>query len=369
MPKHVVIVIAAALSVACSPSEQACAVPIAPGELVITEVFPDPHGSGGGPAWFEVYNTSERSIPLDGVELAHDRVGVATEHTHIVQGAVVRPHAYLVLGAAARGTTPPYVDYGFGTDLGTLKEGGSGVLELRCSGDPVAHVAYATIVTGHSRELSAGEPLDGSAAQQSGAWCQAFATEFSSGEYGTPGAPSDCVTLSAGQCQDGLTARTPVAPGSGALVISEVMPHPNGVKTSREWFEVTNTGRGAFDLVGLMLARPEDTKPPDTIPGPACGRIMPGGYALFAHSADASADGELPEVDATFKFNLIDSNGSAEVLAADGSVLAAVAWSSSSPGASLQLSPDGSAWCDATAPYGDGTNLGTPRAPNQPCGP
>src|SRR5579883_102427 len=100
MANRLVFVITAASGVACSPSVQSCAVPIAAGELVITEVFADPHGSGGGPPWFELYNATPRWLQLDGLELAHDRPGVATEHSHVVASGSVRPGGYFVLGAA-----------------------------------------------------------------------------------------------------------------------------------------------------------------------------------------------------------------------------------------------------------------------------
>ncbi len=371
MANRVVFVIAAASGVACGPSEQSCAAPIAAGDLVITEVFADPSGSGGGPAWFEVYNTTDRAIPLAGLELDHDRAGVATEHSHIVIGATIRPGGYLVLGAAPPDATPPYVDYGFGTDLGTLKEGGSGILELRCSGDVVAQASYASIVTGYSRGARR------RSSRRMRRWRRGAAGVVPGVRdrvqprrvLARPGAPSDCVPLAPGQCQDGLVARAAVAPGSGELVITEVLPNPDGDETTREWIEVSNTGKAAFDLVGLGLARPGSTKPPDLIGGPACRRVAPAGFALFARSASPAANSGLPTVDATFSFSLVNSNGSAEVLATDGSVLAAIAWTSSPPGASIQLDPSGSAWCDGTSPYGDGTNLGTPRAPNVSCAP
>jgi hypothetical protein len=343
--------------------------PIASGDLVITEVFADPYGSDGGGAWFELFDVTADAIELDGVELAHDRIGVETEHTHYVSGLTVGPGAYVVLGSVAPEATPPYVDYGYGSDLGDLHEGGSGELELRCGGEVVAQAAYTDVVAGHSRELAEGLTPSAEVAAQPAAWCEGDATEFAPGQYGTPGGRGDCVVLGPGQCQDGDVARGVVAPGSGALTITEVMPDPAGEEDTREWFEVENTGSSAFDLVGLALARPEDTKPPDVIAGPTCRSVAPADFALFARSAEPAANSGLPAVDATFGFSLINSDGSAEVLAADGSVLALVAWKTSPAGASLQLDPDGSAWCDGTTPYGDGTNLGTPRAPNPSCGP
>ena len=105
------------------------------------------------------------------------------------------------------------------------------------------------------------------------------------------------------------------------------------------------------------------------IAGPACRSVAPADYALFARSADPTLNSGLPTVDAIFTFSLVDSGGAAAVLAADGSVLSQVTWTDAHKGVSYQLDPGGSAWCAGTTPYGDGTNLGTPRAANLSCGP
>jgi hypothetical protein len=367
--ERVAIVCALVLAAACGPADSSCAVPIAPGDLVITEVFADPSGSSGGPAWFEVYNATPHALLLDGLEIVHQRPGIATVHSHVVAGLSVDAGGYAVLAAVDPDSTPPFVDYGFGGDLGTLKEGGSGELQLSCSGDVVAQVSFASVVAGHSRELAGGAPPSAMQAGDAAQWCDCTTTQYMAGQYGTPGAASDCLAVMPGQCQDGSATRAIAAPAPGALAITEYLPNPKGTEATREWIEAQNVGSAAFDLVGLALARVGDTKPPDVIAGPACQSVAPAAYVLFARSADPTLDSGLPQVDATFSFSLVDSGGAAAVLAADGSVLSQVTWTTTHKGVSYQLDPAGSAWCEGTTPYGDGTNLGTPRAANLSCGP
>jgi hypothetical protein len=144
------------------------------------------------------------------------------------------------------------------------------------------------------------------------------------------------------------------------------------IEPGQEWFEVANTGSIAFDLNELGLDRAGDSRAPDVIRAADCKPVAPGGFALFARTADPAIDGMLPEVDATFGFALINSGGDVRVL--DGAtVLDAVTWTTSTDGVSAQLEPahfttadndTASSFCPAVTSYGDGTNLGTPRAAN-----
>jgi hypothetical protein len=177
-------------------------------------------------------------------------------------------------------------------------------------------------------------------------------------------------------CNDPMTgiSRPIVPPAIGALVISEIMPNPK-VEPTEEWFEITNTSATAFDLNELGLDRVSDTRDPDVISSPVCKSVAPGGYALFAHSSDPASNGMLPAVDATFGFTMVNTAGDVRVLAG-ATVLDAVTWKTSTDGVSAQLDPtkldetsnDSPAnFCRGTMPYGDGANLGTPRAANSSC--
>ena len=335
---------------------------------MVTEVFAAP--ATGGAAWLELYDTTDREVDLDGVELVHTRAGVATEHAHELAGVSIEAGGRLVLAAVDPDQVPPWADDGFGGDLGDLRDGGSGVIELRCGGTVLARSGYANVVAGHARELGEGAPPSAARAADPAAWCEGDATEFAPGQFGTPGADSDCVPLASGECQDGSAARAIAPPADGALAITEVMPNPDGDESTREWLEIANVGAAAFDVAGLAIDRADDARPPDVVGGEACRLVAPGDYAVFARSSDATENGGLPAVDATFGFSMVNTGGSAEVLGSDGGALATFAWGRAPPGASIARDgAGGSATCAGDTPYGDGTNRGTPRAPNPPCAP
>jgi hypothetical protein len=103
-----------------------------------------------------------------------------------------------------------------------------------------------------------------------------------------------------------------------------------------------------------------------------CKSLAPGGFALFARSADSALNGGLPAVDATFGFSLVDTGAAVEVR--DGTnILDVITWASSMSGVSSQVKPgmytttandDAANFCLAVAGYGDMTNKGTPKAAN-----
>jgi hypothetical protein len=103
--------------------------------------------------------------------------------------------------------------------------------------------------------------------------------------------------------------------------------------------------------------------------------VAPGGFAVFARSADPALNGMLPVVHATFKFGLVDTNGDIQI-AQGAAVLDAVHWTSVTPGVATQLDPRhlttadndiAANFCPATTAYGDATNQGTPGAANRTC--
>ena len=215
-------------------------------------------------------------------------------------------------------------------------------------------------------------------------------------DFGTPGAANTQCTLlpPAGMCDAGGTLRAIIKPAANQLQITEFLANPGtapvGTDATREWFEILNTGSGAFDLNGLTFA---STSSMTTVSSAACIPIAGNSYGLIARSTDRANNGMLPAPDATFGFSLVDTNGRIEVR--DGAtVLETVVWASvftpstaNPQGVSRGLDPDettnfatngdagagGGAtpsqqpWCGGTAPYGDATNKGTPKAANPQC--
>ena len=379
---------AASLVAGCGPGNEStdgdCKDPLIAGDLVITEVFADykgmPGGSGAdtGKEWFEIYNTTGRTIDLAGLTIAHSRPDGTKAASHVVTKASIAAGQYFTLGNAAQEFVPAYVDYGYGADLGDMFNSDGGKLKLSCGTSEIDSAVYDDITEGHARQLSVAPEYTANDGQDN--WCEASAAEFEAGNFGTPGAASDCAAVATGKCNDGGTMRAPFPPGPGDLVITEVMPSPaKASDDTAEWFEAKVIAD--VDLNGVGLDRVGETTKPDVISSPDCIRARAGSYLVFAKSTDAGANGGLPmaAIAGLFKFSMVGgsaaSPGDVSILAGD-TVVDAVTWTKSSNGKSLQLDPTHTApaendveanFCDATLAYGLG-DLGTPGMANPTCG-
>ncbi len=358
---------------ACSPPSSTCAQPIAAGELVVSELFASYQGSGGdaGHQWLELYNASDRSLELAGVELVHVRAD-GTTAKHRIGSLAIAPHAYATLGDAAPGALAPFLDYGYGDELGTFAPAGRGTLALRCGSTEISAIAYGPSTSGRSRELTAAAPPSAALASDPASWCDAI-TELTPGNFGTPRAASDCIP--AGQCRDAGGVRAIVTPQPSQLVIDEVMASPSKVPDADgEWLEVV--ALASVDLNGIALDRVHDELSPDVITADTCLQVTAGDRIVFGKTD--GANGGLPPLAGTFRFALVAGSPSAPGdvrVRAGGAVIDEVEWTRSTAGTALQLDPraldalandDPASWCDATTPYGDG-DLGTPGAPNAGC--
>jgi hypothetical protein len=370
----------------CGPAPSApagCASALLPGDLVVTEVFADFQAAGGatgvdaGKEWFEIYNARGEPIDLTGVTVAHSRPDGSRPTMHVIGEARIAAGQYFTLGSAAPGATPPYVDYGYGADLGDLFNTDGGKLALACGIAEIDSALYGDAVAGHARELTSAQAPDYTENDDPASWCEATAAEFEAGNFGTPGAASDCRPVIAGQCSDGGAMRAAVPPGPGDLVITEVMASPRRVgDAAGEWLEAR--AMRDVDLVGVGVARPGGRA--NAIAGPGCARVRAGSYVVFARSADAAVNGGIPAaaIAGTFAFSLVTGSAAAPgdvEIVAGATVVDAVTWTHATSGAALQLDPaliDPAAndaesnFCDATQPYGAG-DLGTPGADNAHC--
>lgn len=374
---------------ACGPSdnEGGCKDTLLAGDLVITEVFADyaaPAGGTGadeGKEWFEVYNASDRPVELEGLAIIHGRPdGSATPKQHVVTPITIAPGQYLTFGNSIKDLLAAYIDYGYGPDLGDMFNTGGGKLELRCGTSLIDEAVYDGVRSGRSRQLTSAAAPDYQLNDDVANWCEAQDTEFEGGNFGTPGTDNDCRPVVIGQCNDINGPRPAIAPAVGQLVITEVMPNPNAVgDTAGEWFEAQATA--AFDLNGVGLDRAGDTANPSVIESPDCIAVNAGDYVVFAKNLDPAMNGGLPEaaVKGRFTFSLITGStttpGDVQLVYGD-TVIDAMTYVRSATGKALQLDPDlvdpaandqPSNYCDATTPYGAGTDTGTPGAANTQC--
>lgn len=373
------------LAGACGPSEGPkgqCKDSLVVGDLVITEVFADfkaeVGGSGAdeGKEWFEIYNASDRPIELEGLRVDHSRPNGDKLKSHVMTAVTIAPGQYLTLGNATPDLVPAYIDYGYSADLGDFFNSDGGRLALSCGDSEIDGSDYDTVKEGRSRQLTASTFPDYTLNDDLANWCEAGGAEFEAGNFGTPGGDNDCTPVILGVCNDAGTMRPVVAPTPGQLVITEVMPSPDGDDNMREWFEAK--ALSSFDLNGLTLDRVNEAANSDTIESPDCISVTAGEYVVFARSLDPLAH-KLPssvEVKGTFGFSMVGgtANSLGDVAILSGTtVIDAVTWTGSSTGASLALDPDldedaaanddENNFCDGTAIYFDGATQVPPEAP------
>jgi len=191
---------------------------------------------------------------------------------------------------------------------------------------------------------------------------------------------TDC-TLDGGRCEAGACVDPAPLAGPGDIAITEVMydPHADLAEQVAEWFEVANLTEGRLTLHGCFISDNGDSE--EEVVGVV---LDPGGFVLFAGSADPAVNGGL-EPDDTFDFSLTNGGDLISIRCGE-DVLDVVLYDDGGDypdarQASISLEPDlmdpdlndeGSFWClGQDTYYGDpgsaSAHLGTPRTPNPPC--
>jgi Lamin Tail Domain len=358
-----------------------------PGELVITELMPQPLGTDTDQEWFEVKALA--SFDLNGLTL--DRASEMGNSDTVTSPDCLSVNAgdYVIFvnkldpllngglpAAAIRGT------FGFSLVNGTVAAPGD--IQILSGATVIDAVSWTDSNAGVSLALDP-DLEDATANDQLSNFCDGVGM-YGAGGAGTPGAANGQCTLlpPAGSCDEGGTIRPIVKPAAGALVITEVLANPANVAdgttdAQKEWFEILNTSGAPFDLNELTMKSPGTAG--TVIQSAACIVVAPAGFALIARSSDPTKNGMLPTPDVTFNFSLVDSGANAGVSMLDGAtVLDAVTWTSVGSGLTTALDPDhlnttdndvfnvtAGVACRGATGYGDMTNKGTPRAANEQC--
>jgi hypothetical protein len=351
-----------------SPRADACAASLLPGDLVITEIFANPAGTDEGKEWIEVYNAP---LDLAGLVLQSAKDDGSSAKEHVFGELVIEPGDWVVLGGVIEDARPDYVDYGYGNDIGDLRNT-AGTLAIGCGETSIDTVLYQEVTEATSRGLDGSRVPDATVNDDILLWCDAQ-TVYSDELVGTPGAANDpCTPVGIPTtCLENGEERAIVPPSPGDLVISEFHANPQIVEDDvGEWFEIYSATR--VDLNGVTFGEnDEDREVEGTIGAMECLTIEAGGYFVVARLNDPGSNGGIPVVDATFDYDLNNSTSSLFIDYGD-EELDSVAWTSSTAGAASALDPDflsvagndnPDAFCEAVTPYGDG-DLGTPGAAN-----
>lgn len=343
-----------------------------PGEIVITEVLPNPDFVADDTGeWFELHSLATTDFHLNGLEIGKSIEDAAEDTIAYPECITISPGQYAVVAKTAdpmlNGEVPAEVIV-WETDISLTNTDGS--LWVGIAGELLDVVTWGSAGTGESTQLDP-DFFDPAVNDDLLNWCDA--TEpFNAGDVGTPGlANSECfIAPPEGQCYENGELRDIVPVDMGDLEITELMPNPDAVEdTDGEWFEILVKSNG--DLNGLEIGKAgavEDVVEFGDAPGfasDACIAVTAGQSVVFARSDDPLVNGGLPQVDVLYEMSL--NNSSSDLTIGYGGMVWDMAmWTTSSAGASL--SKDALAnWCDGVDPYGDG-DLGTPGTMNPMCG-
>ena len=360
-----------------------CSAALKPGQLVITEIMPDPKGADdNGVEWLELYNPGSEPIALAEVGLEWSQVDGTDADGHRISGDLtIEPGAYMTFGRVTDDLRPDYIDYAYGDALAMGNTKG-GKIRVVCGDVVIDDALYDTdLDDGVSRQLDARvAPPDPEANDDLTNWCD---SDTALGEeFATPrAANTECprVVEGCGQCFENDELRDVIAPRPGQLVVNEFMPNASSAPESvGEWFEVF-VADGPVDLNCLQYggnttkfaADPADA---ETLAAPECLSFDAGSYVIFGDKE------KWPDADFEIGFTLVDSETTSNpdpgiYVAYDNAILDEIHYTKATDGAAWSLDPDfadpadnddPAAFCLAVDPFIAG-ELGTPGAENPQC--
>ena len=343
------------------------------GDLVITELMPNPSGTDSGREWFEIYNASSQTISLQGVDLVSAREDGTDEDRHTMGAIEIAAGEYLVVGGVLDAVKPDYVDYGYGDELGDMRNT-AGSLALTCGDTQIDRIIYQDPSEGASRIFDGAMTPDSAGNDDLTRWCDS--TNLHDGmEAGSPGVVNEPCGGGGGEgmCMDAEGLRQVVAPAAGELIFTELMANPSAVDDAAgEWLELR--AMADFDLNGVQLGVAVDDLRQAFV-DPMCLAVSAGEYVLVAREQDAALNGGLPEGSFGLEFALTNGGGTLVAVAPGGGLVDEISYASVADGASTSLDPDffdaglnddENVWCASQTVYGAG-DMGTPAADNEQC--
>lgn len=272
---------------------------LAAGELVITELMPDPADpSDNDSEWFEIYNATDKPLVLNRLVLAAAGSGDFKELA-LRDAGTIPARSYFVLGNNA--TPVDYVDYSYDNlqDRAAFELGNTlGTLKFSCKGVEIDAISYGVEgglpvpEAGKSLSLDGGMAPDAILNDGAEWWCGGGET-YDGVNYGTPGAAN--IICGSASCEESSgEERNLVAPEPGELVVTELLADVAGPDQGKEWLELYVAAGRTVDLNAMVLrvTKMENGAVTEAaIGGIACAPAASGSYVVIGGSADTTVSG------------------------------------------------------------------------------
>lgn len=346
-------------------------VPPKPGELVITEMMPDPRAVPDTEGeWFEVYAHS--TVDLNGLTVLSGAGKSTLGSETCLQ---VGTGTYAVIARNPDVTTNGGIPEVTATTTVSMSNASGNLALVVGEATVIDEVTWTGATPGTSLQLNP-DYLDAALNDEPTLFCKAE-VGYGAGDLGTPGTANTACPpfVPQGSCFDPETGevRSIQKPLAGELVITEVMTDPKAVSdTEGEWFEIY--AANSVDLNDLEIG--VNTTSPDVVRSTDCIHLEKGTYGLIARNTDPAVNGGLPYVTYKTKVSLTNSN-STLAIRSGALLIDQVTWTTSTSGRATQLNPmttdavsndDPANFCPAEGMYGEGGDFGSPGAENPACG-
>ncbi len=357
---------------------------LVPGDIVITEIMPNPVGCPDYNAeYFEVFNTTPDRIDLAGIQV-------------IVNGSVTSLTQHYTLEPGEWGVAEYYSGATFATCYGGLMhdfvwtrmqmpDTGT-TIELRYGATTVDIVYLGGQVTlpGSSLQLDAGS-IDATLNDDNSNWCQSEQAFLGSlGDLGSPGVENAACPGASTDTGPDTDTDTPSGGGillvpdlqPGDLIITEFLADPVCQDYRAEYIEFFNNTDSTFDPAGLMIGvGGGDSEVNNT------SLVPPRSYGVARYSTGSPPSCYSFPYQMRYPTGTMGSGGPSLRLSRPGTIIDEVittGWPSVLFGASAELDPsrmsatlndDPAAWCVASTPIpgSGGSDLGSPGEENTRC--
>jgi hypothetical protein len=163
------------------------------GEVIFTELMPNPRRSDSNGEWVEVYNAGDATFNLRGCVVIQSGSGQFTINA-TTNGMVVQPGQHATMGGAGDSALGFDATFNYSSSQFLLADANK-TLTLRCGAVDIDVVSYTTTTTGYTLSLDP-SAYDAASNDDAASWCDTPAGTYSTApaeEHGTPNALNpDC---------------------------------------------------------------------------------------------------------------------------------------------------------------------------------